>query len=90
MLWAGATNALVEFAELLNAPVATTYVGKSAFPEDHPLSIGSGGTAVSPGIRAFVPDADVILSIGASLITTLGSFQLPPGKIDHPGDQRPR
>jgi len=81
VLWAGATDALVEFAELINAPVATTYVGKSGFPEDHPLSIGSGGTAVSPGIRAFVPDADVVLSIGASLITTLGSFQLPPGKI---------
>jgi thiamine pyrophosphate-dependent acetolactate synthase large subunit-like protein len=81
VLWAGATDALVEFAELINAPVATTYVGKSAFPEDHPLSIGSGGTAVSPGIRAFVPDADVVLSIGASLITTLGSFQLPPGKV---------
>jgi thiamine pyrophosphate-dependent acetolactate synthase large subunit-like protein len=80
VLWAGATEALVEFAELISAPVATTYVGKSAFPEDHPLSIGSGGTAVSPGIRAFVPDADVVLSIGASLITTLGSFQLPPGK----------
>jgi acetolactate synthase-1/2/3 large subunit len=80
VLWAGATDALVEFAELLNAPVATTYVGKSAFPEDHPLSIGSGGTAISPGIRAFVPDADAILSVGASLITTLGSFQLPPGK----------
>jgi thiamine pyrophosphate-dependent acetolactate synthase large subunit-like protein len=81
VLWAGATDALVEFAELINAPVATTYVGKSAFPEDHPLSIGSGGTAISPGIRAFVPDADVVLSIGASLITTLGSFQLPRGKV---------
>ena len=81
VLWAGATDALVEFAELINAPVATTYVGKSAFPEDHPLSIGSGGTAISPGIQAFVPDADVILSIGASLITTLGSFQLPQGKV---------
>jgi acetolactate synthase-1/2/3 large subunit len=81
VLWAGATDALVEFAELINAPVATTYVGKSAFPEDHPLSVGSGGTAVSPGIAAFVPDADVVLSIGASLITTLGSFQLPPGKV---------
>ena len=80
VLWAGATDALVEFAELINAPVATTYVGKSAFPEDHPLSIGSGGTAVSPGIRAFIPDADIVLSIGASLITTLGSFQLPQGK----------
>ena len=80
VLWSGATGALVEFAELLGAPVATTYVGKSAFPEDHPLSIRSGGTAVSPGIEAFVPGADLIVSIGASLITTLGSFQLPPGK----------
>src|ERR1700730_14164345 len=80
VLWAGATDALVEFAELINAPVATSFVAKSAFPEDHPLSIGSGGTAVSPGIRAFVPDADLIVSVGASLITTLGSFQLPRGK----------
>jgi thiamine pyrophosphate-dependent acetolactate synthase large subunit-like protein len=80
VLWAGATDSLVEFAELINAPVATTYVAKSAFPEDHPLSIGSGGTAVSPGILAFVPEADVVLSVGASLITTLGSFQLPRGK----------
>src|SRR3984893_10952633 len=80
VLWAGATDALVEFAEPLHAPVPTTYGGKRAFPEAPPLSIGSGGTAISPGIRAFVPDADAILSVGASLITTLGSFQLPPGK----------
>jgi thiamine pyrophosphate-dependent acetolactate synthase large subunit-like protein len=80
VLWADASDTLVECAELINAPVATTYAGKSAFPEDHPLSIGSGGTAISPGIRAFIPDADVVLSIGASLITTLGSFQLPQGK----------
>jgi len=89
VLWAGATDALVEFAELINAPVATTYVGKSAFPEDHPLSIGSGGTAISPGIQAFVPGADVILSIGASLITTLGSFQLPRGKVIIQGTNDP-
>jgi len=80
VLWADATDELVELAELLDAPVATSYVGKSAFPEDHPLSIGSGGTAISPGIRAFVPSADVVLSIGASLLTTLGSFQLGAGK----------
>jgi acetolactate synthase-1/2/3 large subunit len=80
VLWAKATDELVELADLLNAPVATTYVAKSAFPEDHPLSIGAGGTAVSPGIRAIVPQADVILSVGASLLTTLGSFQIPPGR----------
>jgi acetolactate synthase I/II/III large subunit len=80
VLWAEATDELVTFAELINAPVATTYVAKSAFPEDHALSIGSGGTAVSPGIRAFVPEADLIFSVGASLLTTLGSFQLPRSK----------
>ncbi|GAF47605.1 putative thiamine pyrophosphate enzyme [Rhodococcus wratislaviensis NBRC 100605] len=80
VLWAGATDELVEFAELLGAPVATTYVAKSAFPENHPLSIGTGGTGVSAGIRAFVPDADVIFSIGASLLNTLASFHIPAGR----------
>jgi thiamine pyrophosphate-dependent acetolactate synthase large subunit-like protein len=80
ILWAEATAELVEFAEAIGAPVATTYVAKSAFPEDHPLSIGSGGTAVSPGIAAFIPPADLIFSVGASLITTLGSFRVPRGK----------
>jgi thiamine pyrophosphate-dependent acetolactate synthase large subunit-like protein len=80
VLWAEATNELVEFAESIGAPVATTYVGKSAFPEDHPLSIGTGGTGISPGIAAFVPGCDLVFSIGGSLLNTLGSFRLPPGK----------
>ncbi|MEV6927360.1 thiamine pyrophosphate-requiring protein [Dactylosporangium sp. NPDC051485] len=80
VLWADATEELVRFAELLNAPVATTYVAKSAFPEHHPLSIGTGGTGVSAGIKAFVPEADTIFSIGASLLNTLASFHLPAGR----------
>ncbi|MER5527316.1 thiamine pyrophosphate-requiring protein [Streptomyces sp. NPDC002677] len=80
VLWADATAELVEFAEAINAPVATTYIAKSAFPEDHPLSIGSGGTGISPGIAEFVPAADLVFSIGASLLHTLGSFRVPAGK----------
>jgi thiamine pyrophosphate-dependent acetolactate synthase large subunit-like protein len=80
ILWAEATDELVEFAELIGAPVATSYVGKSAFPEDHPLSIGTGGTGISPGIAAFVPTCDLVFSVGGSLLNTLGSFRLPPGK----------
>ena len=38
VLYAEATDDLVEFAELTNVPVMTTLAGKSAFPEDHPLA----------------------------------------------------
>src|SRR5919204_60759 len=43
VLWAEAWDELREFAELVRAPVMTTLPGKSAFPEDHPLSLGTGG-----------------------------------------------
>src|SRR5207253_1601931 len=43
VLYAEATEELVELAELLQVPVMTTLEGKSAFPEDHPLSLGTGG-----------------------------------------------
>ncbi len=43
VLYAEATAELVEFAELTQIPVMTTLAGKSAFPEDHPLALGTGG-----------------------------------------------
>ena len=42
VLWAEASSELVELAELANAPVMTTNIGKSAFPENHPLALGTG------------------------------------------------
>ena len=41
--YAQAWPELRELAELLEAPVTTSLQGKSAFPENHPLSLGSGG-----------------------------------------------
>jgi acetolactate synthase I/II/III large subunit len=65
VLRSGAWDELRELAERLDAPVATTYMGKGAFPEDHPLSAGS-----SPDDRAFqelLSDADVVLCVGTEL-----------------------
>jgi thiamine pyrophosphate-dependent acetolactate synthase large subunit-like protein len=80
VLWAEASDELVELAELVQAPVMTTYIGKSAFPEDHPLSIGAGGAAVSPGVQHFLPRSDLVLSVGSSLLRTLGCCGIPAGR----------
>ena len=42
VLWAEAAPELLEFAELVQAPVMTTTLGKSAFPEAHPLALEIG------------------------------------------------
>ena len=47
VLYAEASAELVQLAELLQAPVMTTVDGKSAFPEDHALALGSGGNTFS-------------------------------------------
>jgi acetolactate synthase-1/2/3 large subunit len=68
VLYANATRELVELAELLTLPVATTLNGKSAFPEDHRLALGIGGfaraTYGSLHATRFAEQADVILTIG--------------------------
>jgi len=80
ILSAGATPELVELAELLQAPVMTTLSGKSAFPEDHPLSLGSGGMAWPRAITRFLADSDCIFGAGASLTISSFAVPLPKGK----------
>jgi acetolactate synthase I/II/III large subunit len=64
-LYAEATAELVELAELLQAPVMTTVDGKSGFPEDHALSLGSGGNTFSgPGRMFLHTKTDLILGLG--------------------------
>ena len=67
VLYAEATPELVQLADLLQAAVMTSTDGKSAFPEDHPLALGSGGIVYTGHGRHFLHASDVVLGIGASL-----------------------
>ncbi|CAM3268980.1 thiamine pyrophosphate-binding protein [Rhodothermus bifroesti] len=60
-----ATAALIELAERLGAPVATTLQGLSAFPGHHPLHAGMGFSraAVPAAERAF-RSCDALLAVG--------------------------
>ena len=73
-------EALRELAELLEAPVTTSLAGKSAFPETHPLSLGSGGRSLPKAVRHFLDHADVIFGVGCSFTTTHYAPKIPAGK----------
>ncbi len=77
--WAEAWTELKELAELLAIPVSTSLEGKSAFPETHPLSLGSGGLAVPQSVRTFLDKSDLIFGIGCSLSETNFGVSMPKG-----------
>lgn len=79
--YAGAWAELRELAELLEAPVTTSLEGKSAFPENHSLSLGSGGRAFTGPVHHHLAECDVILGIGCSFGRTNYGLTMPTGKI---------
>src|SRR3989442_1659499 len=78
--YARAWQPLRELAELLEVPVTTSLQGKSAFPETHPLSLGSGGRSISKQLHHFLTHADLIFGIGCSFATTNYGVAMPNGK----------
>ncbi len=78
--WARAWPQLRALAELLAAPVTTSLGGKSAFPETHPLSAGSGGVAAPATMPHVLKAADVILGVGCSFTESSFAVPMPKGK----------
>ena len=61
---AGATDELMRLAERLDIPVATTWSGKGAIPENHSLSVGLLGAMGATSASDVVADADLVFLIG--------------------------
>lgn len=70
-------SAITELAELLNAPILTTFKGKGQIPDDHPLGCGVLGRSGTPIASWFMNEADVLLVLGASFSNHTGIY---PGK----------
>jgi acetolactate synthase-1/2/3 large subunit len=81
VLYAQASAELLALTDLLQAPVMTSVDGKSVFPENHPLSLGTGGIVYTGHGRQFLDAADVVLGIGCSFTPhRITSPSIAPGK----------
>jgi acetolactate synthase-1/2/3 large subunit len=82
----GAGHVLVELAEKLGAPVATTIQGKGVFPERHPLWLWNGlGATVPPPLRTVAEGCDMMLAVGCRFAEVgTGSYGFtPPPTVVH-------
>lgn len=61
----GAHEELKALAEMIMAPVTTTLMGKGAFPEDHPLSLGMLGMHGTRYANYSIIDCDLLIAVGA-------------------------
>jgi thiamine pyrophosphate-dependent acetolactate synthase large subunit-like protein len=77
VLYARASTELVALAERTGIPVATTLNGKSAFPEDHPLALGTAARTRPATVDRFFERADLILGIGTSFSRSLYITPMP-------------
>ena len=64
---------LKQLAEMTGIPVLTTLMGKSCFPEDHPLSLGVRDVPAERWLKG----SDLVFAIGTSLGTTTFGHEVP-------------
>src|ERR671921_1696109 len=65
VILSGAFSELQALAELVKIPVVTTFKGKGAFPENHPLAMGPIGMHGHAEANKIIVEADCIIAIGA-------------------------
>jgi len=70
VIMSGGTSEAVGLAELLHAPVCTSYLHNDSFPASHPLWCGPLGYQGSKAAMKLIAQADVVLALG----TRLGPF----------------
>jgi acetolactate synthase-1/2/3 large subunit len=76
VFYADACGELKRLSELLQLPVLTTLKGKSAFPEDHPLSLGVTG----PPAERFLKTSDLVFTVGYGFNPSQFAHAIPRGK----------
>jgi acetolactate synthase I/II/III large subunit len=65
VILSGAFSELQALSELLMIPVVTTFKGKGAFPENHPLAMGPIGMHGHAEANKIILEADCIVAVGA-------------------------
>ena len=61
----GARAELIQFAEKLSIPVATSLNAKAMFPYDHPLAVGTPGSYSRACANKAVSEADLVFFVGS-------------------------
>lgn len=78
----GAMAETQELAELLDMPVTTTYMGKGALAENHPLCLGPFGLLGRPATNEYVLKADFVLALGTRFTNVdTAAWRIPSRKV---------
>lgn len=74
----GAMAEVQELAELMDMPVATSYMGKGSLPENHPLALGPYGVLGRPSSNEYILKADFGLALGTRFNNVVtAAWQIP-------------
>jgi acetolactate synthase-1/2/3 large subunit len=64
----GCSEALVDFAEKLNIPVATTFMAKGVIPASHSLCLGAVGLQAQDYVAYGFGEADLVICVGVDMV----------------------